>query len=140
MRPLTHLASLLLATAVFACGGDSTSPTASIAGSWNLQTVDGSSLPFILAQTGGNKQELTGGVLTLSAASSSAGSYTITLTERVTVNGQVTTSSGSDAGTYSLNGTAVTLTSNSGAGSFNGSWSGNSLTLTDLGVALVFGR
>jgi len=55
MRKL--LLSLVLATAV-ACGGDSTSPiNASIAGTYKLQTINGSALPYTILQFGSDKIE-----------------------------------------------------------------------------------
>ena len=88
---------------ISACGGDSsTAPTvANITGTWSLQTINGSSLPFVVAQTGANKVELTSDVLTIASTS-----FTQTTTIRSTSNGQATTQSIADAGTYTLNGSA----------------------------------
>src|SRR6185436_17936516 len=87
MRLRIALASLLFA---IACGSDSTTgPTAvSLAGTWNLQSINGSSLPFVIAQTGANKAELVSDVVTVV----STGSFTEITTVRSTINGQVTTS------------------------------------------------
>src|ERR1044072_8557407 len=60
-HPLEDVAmrKLLLAVAMLtlACGGDSTTePTnASVAGTWSLSTVNGTALPYILAQSGADK-------------------------------------------------------------------------------------
>src|SRR3954471_14237805 len=102
--------ALAFATAATACGGDSaTGPSGTIAGTWNLQTVNGAALPFVVGQVGTSKVELTSDVFTLT----STGSFTEIVTLRTTQNGQVTNSSQSDAGTYTVNGTAVTLHFNS---------------------------
>ena len=65
---MRRIAACLLLIAAAACGGDSpTQPTpASVAGVWNLQTVNGSGLPFILAQLENDKVELTDDVLNVS--------------------------------------------------------------------------
>src|SRR5213595_3608321 len=50
---LSRMRKLLLACAAVATlgcgGGDSTGPAASVEGTWNLQTVNGSALPFTAA-------------------------------------------------------------------------------------------
>ena len=119
-----------------ACGGDSpTQPTSSsVAGTWSLQTINGTGLPYIVAQTGSDKVELTSDVLTVVGS----GSFTQITQVRVTQNGQVSTQSIPDAGSYVLNGTAVTFTFNSDGSSGTGSLSGNTLTVAEDGFAYVY--
>src|SRR5512146_3171833 len=101
MRRLIPLVALAVAVA---CGSDSTTqPTvASLAGTWTLQSVNGSPLPFTVTQTGTDKVELLSDVVTASAN----GTYTEAVQFRTTLNGQSTTDTESDAGTFTLNGTA----------------------------------
>lgn len=130
---------LCIASLLVACGGDSgtgPSATASIAGVWNLKTINGQSLPFVFGQTGANKQEITSETYTLTAD----GSFTQIIGVRTTFNGQVTTQSEPDAGTYTLNGTAVTFRYLSDGSSATGSWSGNTLTIAADGFAAVYQR
>ena len=127
---------VLFALAVcLGCGSDSsTSPTgSSIAGTWALQTVNGSPLPFTLAQQGTNKTE----VLSDIATADSHGAYTDITTIRITINGVASTQSIPDAGTYTLNGTALVLRSNDGS-SLTGSLSGNTFTVSADGFAYVY--
>ena len=133
MRFRIALASMLFA---IACGSDSTTgPTAvSLAGTWNLQSVNGSSLPFVIAQTGANKAELVSDVVTVVPT----GSFTEITTVRNTINGQVTTSSVGDAGSYVLNGTAVTFQFNSDGSVGTGSISGNTLTVATNGFSYIY--
>jgi len=132
--------SVIAACALFiaaACGGDDspTAPTmASIAGTWNLQTVNGSALPFIVAQSGSDKIEVLGDAITVTAT----GSFTQLTQVRVTQGGQVSTQSIPDAGTYTLNGSAVTFTFNSDGSSGTGTLNGKSLTVTESGISLVY--
>jgi hypothetical protein len=123
-----------------ACGNDPISANASIAGTWNLKTVNGSSLPFTILQLGTTKTELISDVYTLTASDSTKGSFTTTSVVRLTQNGQVTTQTSSDAGTYTLNGTSVTLVSHGGGPTVTGSWNGNTITATTQGSSFVFGR
>lgn len=122
---------------IAACGGGD-SPTAptqvSVVGVWNLQSINGVPLPFVLAQTGADKDELTSDVLTVAPG----GTFTEIGTNRITRNGQVSTASESASGTYTLNGTAVVFRWNEGGGVGTGSVSSNSLTVADAGVAFVF--
>jgi hypothetical protein len=129
--------ALFAVALITACGSDaSTAPQPTIAGTWTLQTINGSPLPFIVAQTGTNKVELVSDVVVISGT----GSFTETSSVRTTTNGVATTQSVADAGSYTLNGTAVTLHFNSDGSTATGSWSGNTVTVTDVGLALVFTR
>ena len=126
----------LALAALAACSGDSsTDPNATIGGTYTLRTVNGSALPYIVAQSGANKYEITDDAITLT----DAGSWTELWHDRTTTNGQVTTSANTDGGTYTRNGTAITLNSTT-SGAISGSVSGGTLTLTDQGVAAVYMR
>ena len=129
------LAALSLLTLFTACGGDgSTDPTtASIAGTYTLRTVNGSPMPYTVTQSGPYKYEITSDAYTLS----DGGTWSEIRTYRTTSNEVVTTSTNPDGGTYSRNGTAITLVSpNSGA--VSGSVANGTMTLTAEGFALVF--
>jgi len=134
MRRLIPLVALAVAVA---CGSDSTTqPTvASLAGTWTLQSVNGQPLPFTLTQTGTDKLELLSDVVT----ATSNGTYTEVVQFRTTINGQSTTTSDSDVGTFTVNGTAVTLSS-SATGNITGALSNNNntLTLTEEGYVWLF--
>jgi hypothetical protein len=139
MRRTAFVATMILAILSAAgCGGDSTSPAAqSIAGSWTLQSVNGSPLPFIVPQTGADKLEVLSDVLVISGT----GSFTQTTSTRTTTNGVPTTQSVVDAGSYTLNGSTVTLHFSSDGFIGTASWSGNTITtVTGEGLALVYKR
>jgi hypothetical protein len=91
-------------------------------------------LPFILAQLENDKVELTDDVLNVSEN----GTFTQLTHFRITQAGEVTTDSLPDAGTYALNGTAVTFTFESDGSTGTGSLSGNSLTVAAGGLALIY--
>jgi len=136
---MRRLVAALLVSAALACGGDDsiTVPTnASVAGTWTLQSVNGSPLPFVIVQSGSNKSELTADVLTVG----SSGNFTQLTTIRNTLNGQVTTQSTPDAGTYTLNGTAATFRFNSDGSTGTGAINGNTLTVADVGLVMVYQR
>ena len=134
---MRRLISCMLFVVAAACGGGDapTQPTsASVAGTWNLQTVNGAPLPYVAAQVGADKVELMSDVITAVAS----GSFTQMTQVRVTQNGQVTTQSIPDAGSFTLAGTAVNFTFDSDGSSGTGSLSGNTLTVAEGGFAFVY--
>ena len=136
MRRSAFLTAILISAA--ACSGDSTTAptTVSVAGTWTLQTINGTNLPYVVAQSGSDKLEVVSDVLT----AASTGSFTQTTTVRSTLSGQVSTQSIADAGSYTLNGTAVTFRFNSDGSTGTGSIAGNTLTVTEQGFAFVYRR
>jgi len=127
--------TLTLALAIVACGSDSSSApsNASVAGTWTLQTVNGSPLPFTLASSPA-KLELLSYVVTVT----SNGTWTSAQSIRTTFNGQATTATTTDAGTYTLSGNAVAIQSSSSTTVLAGTVSGNTLTLAQPGLTFVF--
>lgn len=134
MRKLLALVAL---AAVAACGGDaSTSPiSATVGGSYSLRTINGTAVPFIVAQVGADKVEITDDIVILN----DGGTWTESGHTRTTQNGQVSTQSFVDAGTFTRTGTAITLVSSS-TGSMSGSLNGGTLTVTDQGLVAVYQR
>jgi hypothetical protein len=133
LRRLLPLVALAVAVA---CGSDSTTqPTASLAGTWTLQSINGGPLPATVTQTATDKLEVLSDVVNVSAN----GTYTETLQFRETLNGVSTTSTSTDAGTYTVNGTSVTLNSQQ-IGIIPAALSNNNttLTLTETGFVWVF--
>ena len=123
------------AMALLACGGDSTGPAVSAAGTWNLQTVNNSPLPFTAAFVANPlyKLEIVSDVF----VARPDGTYTETFTERETDGTTVTTTSNDDTGTWVQHGTAVTLTS-SDQTITSASISGNTITVSTQGLVLVY--
>ncbi len=137
MRALTKgLAVLFAAVTVAACGGDDgiTEPE-NIAGTYVLQTFNGSPPPITILDITGYKLEVTAASYTFT----SSGTYTNSVTLRETEDGVVTTHPPeTTAGTYTVNGSAITLTDSEG--SITGTISGNTLTFTEDGMTAVFVR
>lgn len=139
---LTAAAVTLLAVGTSACGGDkATGPGGSIAGTYNLQTVNGAAPPVILLQIGAYKLEVTAANLVVN----SNNTFSSSSTYRETDAGTTTTSTSVCAGTYTRNGNSLTFTepetSNEDCGgTYTGTWSnGNTLTVAlDAEVQAVF--
>src|SRR5690348_2633570 len=81
-----------------------TTPTEeTLTGKWNLTAVNGTPLPYTVPQIG-PKQEVVEDVLTIAPSNT----FTEVTTIHTTENGQVTTRTVTDAGTYEYNSYAVT--------------------------------
>ena len=135
---MRRLVSLALVLALVGCGSDddSTSPTnTSVTGTWSLQTVNGSALPFTLATTPA-KIELLSYVVVVA----SNGTWTSSEQTRTTIGTQPpVTATVPDAGTYTISGNNVSLTSSSaGSTPQAGTVSGNTFTITQAGLTFVF--
>ena len=134
---MRRLVSLALVLAVAGCGSDSsTTPTnSSVAGTWTLQSVNGSPLPFTLSASPA-KIELLSDVV----VATSNGTWTSTQQTRTTIGtGTPTTSTATDGGTYTLSGNNVSiLSSSAGSTAQAGTINGNTLTLSQSGLTFIF--
>jgi hypothetical protein len=114
MRRFTTGIVIALALSLAACAAsDATSPTVSIAGTYALKSVNGSSLPYSFTTS----LTLTSDILTMG----SNGSYTDIATYS---NGTTTT----EQGTYSNNNGSITFTDLTDSVVYQGSLSGSVLT------------
>lgn len=132
--------ALLAATTVLgslsACDGDdddATGTSGSIEGTYNLQTVNGSPLPYTIP---GTTFQVVSGATTLGAS----GVFTGTTTTRTSPTAQSTTTT--CTGTWSRSGNTVTatITASSGcaAGTSTATYSDNTLTVSSSGQTAVY--
>ena len=121
------------ATLLGGCNSDDTTGPAqnAVSGTWNLQTVNGAPLPFVIQST--PKIELVSDQLVVSGN----GTFTQASQVRITNGSSVTTENRSDAGTYSLSGTSATFIFNGGT-TGAATVSGNTLSVAEPGVSLVY--
>jgi hypothetical protein len=130
----------LLAFAVFAvvgCGSDSTGVAASAEGTWNLQTVNGSGLPFTAAFIANPVYRLE--ILSDQFVVHADGTYSESFTTRETNGTTVTTTTDTDNGTWVQNNAALTITASDGTVS-SAAISGNTITVDQSGAVLVYRR
>src|SRR6476646_10874844 len=109
MRRLLAVA-LLLASA--SCSKDSsTNPTASLTGTWNLSTINGASLPFLLAEANPQVTPPTPRIELLDdqIIATSVGTFTENAHARVTDATGAFTVPFTDTGTWALSGTTITF-------------------------------
>ena len=137
MRRLAASILLFAAATVSACG-DSTGPGLGLGtstGTYSLRTINGNALPYTIEEGAGTTVVIVSDAFALQAG----GRFTEAFSLRVTENGTTTTQSGTNAGTWALTGTAVTLTLD-GGGSVSGTLSGGVLTIVDSGLSLEYRR
>ena len=111
-----------------ACGHDSVGPSlapSTIAGTYDLTTVDGQVLPFTALDLGAYQAKLVSGTLKLSTD----GTYSFQFSIRIEDSGNVRTAADSDSGLWNVNDNAVTLASTQGDISRTGTVSGTVMTL-----------
>jgi hypothetical protein len=131
---MRRLVSILLVVALTACGDSSTGPTrATLSGTYNLTSVNGSVLPFT-AQASDPKVEILGDQI----VADGGGLFTENGSYRVTDAGTVTTTPITDAGTYVITGTAVVFRFDSDGSTGTGTISGNTFTVADNGLSFVY--
>jgi hypothetical protein len=133
MRSFAKLALLGLLVAVGACGGDGPSAPTSIAGTYNLESLDGETPPVTVWDEPDLKIEITSGNFVLAAN----GTFTTTVNYRVTVDGEVETDADTFSGTYSVSGSTVTFAYSDGD-SDTATIAGDLLTLTEGSSSVVF--
>jgi hypothetical protein len=146
--PSLFLAALLVALP--ACDSDSPLSPESLAGTYNLVSVNGSSLPVVLMEFEEDEVTVTfsilSGSVTLSATSATGGTYTAVLTFQEAYNGESDTWVDGGTGNFSVSGNTIVLEDADGEDDdVIGTVSGNQISLSledsDLGtVTLVFQR
>ena len=141
-RSLVMAAFALLTIGTTACGGgDKSTGPGSLAGTYDLQSINGMTLPVTVYQEGSYKVEVTDGSVTMNADNTFLGSTTI----RESDAGGSSSSSVVCPGTYTRNGSAITFAESPSSdddcgGTYAGTWSnGNTITVTFApGVQAVF--
>ncbi|HXV18377.1 MAG TPA: hypothetical protein VD758_16465 [Gemmatimonadaceae bacterium] len=128
---LIALVSLSLACSSY----DLTTPSQdSLTGRWNLTAVNDTPLPYEAPHIGTNKQEIIADVLTLTAPDTFSEATTI----RITQNGQVTTATVIDSGTYTFNSYVVTFNFHSDGSSGSATLSGRTLKVNVSGIWFTY--
>lgn len=135
MRVFMRAAAIGLFALVAACGGgdDGITDPPSIAGTYNLATIDGESPPILVFDQPGITVEIMSGNFILAADKT----FTTNVVFRITEDGQVSTESETFGGTYSVTGSTVTFAYSDGD-SDSATLAGNTLTFSDGGSTAVF--
>jgi hypothetical protein len=128
---LLAMVSLLIACSSY----DLTTPTQDrLTGKWDLTAVNGVSLPYVFARTGANKTEITQDVLTIAASNI----FSEVTTAQDTQNGQTTTRTILDSGTYQFNSYAVTFSFQSNGSVGSGTLTNRTMEVVTSGVKFTY--
>jgi len=131
----------LLCVVLAGCGSDKTTGPdvdLSFVGTYHLRTINGSNLPYTLAQSGSVSLQIVADAITIA----DGGTWSESGTQKTTANGQTSTDVYGDNGTWIRSGNSIALHSsiyNNTA--YSGTFSGSALTLTDaFPLTYVFNR
>ena len=123
------------ALVLLGCGSDSTGPDASVVGTWDLQTVNNSALPFTLQVDPNTNTRVE--VISDQYVVHNGGTYDETFTTRTTSGTQVTEDPLTDAGTWTVHGNTVNLIASDGS-ALVGTVNGDHITAAIAGFTLVY--
>ena len=132
---LRRTALWLLALTLIAACTDTTGPDR-VTGTWRLQTVNGGTLPFTIPDDNFDKLEITENVITIA----DSGRFTDRSAFRITDGGVVSTDLINAQGSYTLEGSVVTLTYDEDGAVFSATVSGNTMTLVDGALTFMYRR
>lgn len=120
-----------------ACGADAPSATVKVgpSGTYALRTVSGAPLPYVSERSQMSVSEVIDESLTLGTV----GDFVDTYHLRTTTNGVATTAPVTEVGTFTLSDVDITLRYPAGV-RVSGTLRGDSLKVTDDGIALVYVR
>lgn len=135
MRTFMKVAAIAVLGVTAACGGgdDGVNEPASIAGTYNLETLDGQSPPVVVLDEPGFKLEILSGNFVLAAN----GTFTTNVVFRLTDESGPSTESESFSGTYTVSGSTVTFNYSDGD-TDSATLAGNTLTFSDGSSTAVF--
>lgn len=119
-----------------ACFSDVPSGLSASTGRYQLSSVNGAPLPATLSSSGGTKTEIVDETMSLYVGDT----YAINGNLRVTTNGQVTTSTRLETGTFSLFGRSGTFRTSDGATTRMAILTSRTITFVENGVTLVYSR
>lgn len=120
--------------AALACG-DPVSPETDFLGTYQLQTVNGQALPYVVAQAGQNTVAVTSDQIVVA----DGGSWSETANYRVTESGTTRTETSTDGGHWVRTGTSLALYSGTATTTtYTGTIGTNRLTFTDASLVQVF--
>jgi hypothetical protein len=131
------LLAAVVAFAVSACSGESTSPDVGKTGTYKLMAVNGGSLPAVTSENASIKTELLSGTLAIS----SDGTFSETRNGRVTLAGESPSPfTATQSGKWTESGGIMTFSTGTVANpvTFTGTWTPHVIVYTSSGVTLTY--
>ena len=128
------LLGVLIVAFCVGCLGEGVTGSSTITGDYTLRTINGSPLPYTISGSGADRMEIVREVITLYQG----GTYARSRDSRITVNGQVTSESSAETGSYTLLGTSVTLVNGANGQTTLATINANTMTIVKAGMTAVF--
>jgi hypothetical protein len=116
------------------CFDDYSTGVGTVTGAYTLRILNGSPLPHTITVDATTQKEIVDDMITLF----SGGSYSRTQHANITVSGQTTSQTNTEAGSYLLLGTSVTLNPSPSGRSTVTTVEGRTMTLVESGITWTF--
>jgi hypothetical protein len=129
------LLTLFVSGAVLGCDDDGTGPDEQISGRYELRTANGSPLPYTVIALGNNRAEILSGFLQVNAD----GTFSSSITTRVTQGTSTSTNSNTDSGRWSQTGNQATFTRSDGT-QYVGVVTGAQIAAVVENISVVFSK
>jgi hypothetical protein len=128
--------ALLALTLLFSvgCFDDYSTGVGTVTGAYTLRTINGSALPYTITVDASTRKEIIDDMITLF----SGGSYSRTQHANITVSGQTTSQTNTEAGAYALLGTSVTLVPSPSGRSTITTIEDRTMTIVENGITWTF--
>jgi hypothetical protein len=124
----------LVILASVGCFDDYSTGVGTVTGAYTLRTINGSALPYTIDVDASTRKEIIDDMITLF----SGGSYSRTQHANITVSGQTTSQTNTEAGAYVLLGTSVTLSPSPSGRSTITTIEGKTMTIVENGITWTF--
>lgn len=137
---LRRIALLLVFSSIALACSDSAGPEQDVTGEWHLKTVNGSEPPFTISNTPPVKIDILDDVITLRES----GRFVEVASFRINDGGNISSDIDNAEGTFTVNGSTVTLTYDGDGSIYTAVVSGNSMSILDTDwdpdLTFVFSR
>jgi hypothetical protein len=136
---LRHIARMLAVALLIACGGgsDPAGPGETVVGEYTLRTINGTALPVVIGREQGVTVSALSGTMSLRADRT----FSASVTARGVSAGSDVTSTFTSVGTYTVNGSALTLLATGTENArLTGSYANGRVTMTEDGFVSVYTR
>ncbi len=127
------LIALIVASSV-ACSSGAVTGSSTITGTYRLRSINGAVLPYTTSTSGGATTEIVDDQITFDQSST----YSESGHTRTTANSQVTVSTNSQSGSYTLQGNAISLAAANGGSGRSGTIINDRITFVEGGLTSVF--
>ena len=110
--------------------------SSTVTGTYTLRSINGAPLPYTISGSGTNKTEIVSESITLFRGDT----YARERITRITVNGQASSDTTTEGGSYSLFGTSISMRASGTGPLIQAVINGNTMTFVEAGLTSVFSK